>query len=198
MTKKRKPKNVLKFKVPQKAVPANLPSVQWLKELQETLKKQSEAAIALIKLTTNAAQHIYHYTIHATLAAEIFTEEELRTGFVTWRRAMGLITGNPRKDRSQEEFDWLINEIEGEMTERQNDGEWWSFDGLDIQGHEDNKYTNHMTTEQVLVFLDEYARLAKKSLGALGGQNPPKAAKKPGAKRHIPARGKRYKSKSAE
>jgi len=111
---------------------------------------------------------------------------------------MGLITGNPRKDRSQEEFDWLINEIEGELTEQHDDGTWWSFDGLDIIGHEDNRYTNHMTTERVLQFLDDYARLAKKSLGALGGQNPPKVAKKPGAKRQIPARGRRHKRKSAE
>ena len=197
MKKKRPPKNVLNFKVPQKAVPANLPSAEWLKELQETLKKQSEAAIALIRLTTDAAQRIQQYTTRATLAAELFTEEELRTGFVTWRRAVSLITGYSRKDRAEPEFDWLIKQIESEITER--DDQWFEFDGIDIQGHErSDKYSNHMTTERVLQFLDDYARLAKKSLGALGGQNPPKAAKKPGAKRQIPARGRRYKSKSAE
>jgi len=196
---RKKPKNVSKFKVPQKAVPANLPSAEWLKELQETLKKQSEAAIALIRLTTDAAQRIQQYTARATLAAELFTEEELRTGFVSTRRAVGLITGQTRKDRAEEEFKWLINEIEGEMTERQNDGTWWSFDGIDIQGHErSDEYSDHMTTQRVLQFLDDYARLAKKSLGALDGQNPPKPAKKPGAKRQVPARGRRYKSKSAE
>jgi len=104
---RKKPKNVLKFKVPQKAVPANLPSAEWLKELQETLKKQSEAAIALIKLTADAAQRIHRYTQHATLATELFTDEELRTGWVDYATAIKLISDEPVRSRAEENFKWL-------------------------------------------------------------------------------------------
>jgi hypothetical protein len=207
MTKK--PKNVLKFKVPQKAVPANLPSAEWLKELQDTLKKQSEAAIALIKLTADAAQRIHRYTYHATLATDLFTEEELRTGWVDYATAIKLISDEPVRSRAEENFKWLgqkYTDLKNEEAMQDPDvkrGWGLPYDLNDF--YECFLYENErgypreaISTEDVLCWREHYQELAKKSFDLIHRRFSREDRQKRGAKRQIAARGKRYKSKSAE
>jgi hypothetical protein len=211
MTKK--PKNVLKFKVPQKAVPANLPSAEWLKELQDTLKKQSEAAIALIKLTADAAQRIHRYTYHATLATDLFTGDELRTGWVDYATAIKLISDEPVRKRAQLNFDWLakesaerLNEQVGEeeirgMREQNYWGERYSAQDFYEQFiYEEASYPGGgaIKVDDVIHWRERYQELAKKSFDLIHRRFSREDRQKRGAKRQVAARGKRYKSKSAE
>jgi hypothetical protein len=211
MTKK--PKNVLKFKVPQKAVPANLPSAEWLKELQDTLKKQSEAAIALIKLTADAAQRIHRYTYHATLATDLFTGEELRTGWVDYATAIKLISDEPVRKRAQLNFDWLAKESAERLNEQVSEEE---IRGMREQNYWGERYSAQDFYEQfiyeeasypgggaikvddVIHWRERYQELAKKSFDLIHRRFSREDRQKRGAKRQIAARGKRYKSKSAE
>ena len=211
MTKK--PKNVLKFKVPQKAVPANLPSAEWLKELQETLKKQSEAAIALIRLTTDAAQRIHRYTQHATLATELFTDEELRTGWVDYATAIKLISDEPVRSRAQANFDWLAKEhterINQEVSEEEIRGmreqHYWG-ERYSVQDfyesfiYEETDYPGGQAikVDDVILWRERYQELAKKSFDLIHRRFSREDRQKRGAKRQVAARGKRYKSKLAE
>ena len=209
MKQKRPPKNVLKFKVPQKAVPANLPSAEWLKELQETLKKQSEAAIALIKLTADAAQRIHRYTQHATLATELFTDEELRTGWVDYATAIKLISDEPVRSRAEENFKWLgqkYTDLKNEEAMQDPDvkrGWGLPYDLNDF--YECFLYENErgypgeaISTEDVLCWREHYQELAKKSFDTIHRRFSRKDRQKRGAKRQIAARGKRHQRKSAE
>jgi len=213
MTKKQPPKNVLKFKVPLKAVPANLPSAEWLKELQDTLKKQSEAAIALIKLTADAAQRIHRYTYHATLATDLFTEEELRTGWVDYATAIKLISDEPVRKRAQLNFDWLAKKSAERLNEQVSEEE---IRGMREQNYWGERYSAQDFYEQfiyeeasypgggaikvddVIHWRERYQELAKKSFDLIHRRFSRKDGQKRGAKRQIAARGKRYKSKSAE
>ena len=212
MKKKQPPKNVLKFKVPQKAAPADLPSAQWLKELQETLKQQSEAAIALVKLTTDAAQQIHRYTERVIAVVELFTDAERMAGYVSYRRGITIITGLQRLDRAEPAFQWLMEQVCTERGDAVPDRTWSKAflggvevgtflapDPDQIHGYyaEDGNY-DLFTIDAVLGWRKNYRKRAKKDFDAIGGQTPPKAAKKPGRKRQVPARGRRYKSKSAE
>jgi hypothetical protein len=52
---------------PGKTVSSNLPSAAWFTELQDTLKKLAEAAIALFKLTTDA---VAIFTVATPVSAE--------------------------------------------------------------------------------------------------------------------------------
>jgi hypothetical protein len=209
MKQKRPPKNVLKFKVPQKAVPANLPSAEWLKELQETLKKQSEAAIALIKLTADAAQRIHRYTRHATLATELFTDEELRTGWVDYATAIKLISDEPVRSRAEENFKWLgqkYTDLKNEEAMQDPDvkrGWGLPYDLNDF--YECFLYENErgypgeaISTEDVLCWREHYQELAKKSFDTIHRRFSRKDRQKRGAKRQIAARGKRHQRKKVE
>lgn len=210
MKKTHKPKNVLQFKVPEKSVPANLPSVEWLKELQETLKQQSEATIALVKLTTDAAQQIHRYTERVISVMELFTDAERMAGYVSWGRGIKIITGLQRPDRGNPAFEWLMEQVfiercmeSGEdipgKRAKGNTDILLAPDPDEICGYyaEDGNYDS-FTIDAVLGWRQEYRKRRKKDFDAIGGQNPPKAAKKPGRKRQVPARGKRYQKKSAE
>lgn len=200
MKKKRPPKNVLKFKVPQKAVPADLPSAQWLKELQETLKQQSEAAIALVKLTTDAAQQIHRYTERVISVVELFTDAERMAGYVSHRRGITIITGLQRLDRAEPAFQWLMEQVVIDRAGRHGRDIFSAqLEPDEICGYyaEDGIYDS-FTIDAVLGWRQEYRKRAKKDFDGIGGQTPPKAAKKPGRKRQVSTRGKRYKSKSAE
>ena len=198
MKKTRKPKNVLQFKVPEKSVPANLPSVEWLKELQETLKKQSEAAIALVKLTTSAAQRIAAYSHSAALATHLFTEEELRSGLVDYRRAVTLITGHKKRNQAEAAF---REAVKYEEYRQEIYLEAWDIQGFDEEYYE-GELREKMTTKAVLCWLEtfqDYVRTmpkkgkerAKKYFDSIVGQRPPKPGKKPGRKRQYAARGRR-------
>ena len=213
MKQKRPPKNVLKFKVPQKAVPANLPSAEWLKELQDTLKKQSEAAIALIKLTADAAQRIHRYTYHATLATDLFTEEELRTGWVDYATAIKLISDEPVRKRAQLNFDWLAKESAERLNEQVSDEE---IGGMREQNYWGERYSAQDFYEQfiyeeadypggdaiavvhVIHWREKYQELAKKSFDTIHRRFSREDRQKRGAKRQIAARGKRHQRKKAE
>jgi hypothetical protein len=212
MKKPPKPKNVLQFKSPEKSVRADLPSVEWLKELQETLKKQSEAAIALVKLTTDAAQQIHRYTERVISVMELFTDAERIAGYVSWGRGIKIITGLQRPDRAKPAFQWLMEQVCTERGDAVPDRTWSkSFlagvevgtflapDPEEIHGYyaEDGDYDS-FTIDAVLGWRQNYRKRAKKDFDAIDGQTPPKAAKKRGRKRQVPARGKRYQSKSAE
>ena len=198
MKKKRPPKNVLKFKVPQKAVPANLPSAEWLKDLQETLKKQSEAAIALIKLTTSAAQRIAAYSRSAALATHLFTEDELRSGLVDYRRAVMLITGHKKPHQAEAAF---REAVQFDEYRQEIYLEAWDIQGFDEE-HYEGELREKMTTRTALYWLEtfqDYVRAvpkkgkerAKKYFDSIAGQSPPKTSKKPGRKRQYAARGRR-------
>lgn len=213
MTKKQPPKNVLKFKVPQKVVPANLPSAEWLKELQDTLKKQSEAAIALIKLTADAAQRIHRYTYHATLATDLFTAEELRTGWVDYATAIKLISDEPVRKRAQLNFDWLAKESAERLNEQVSDEE---IRGMREQNYWGERYSAQDFYEQfiyedasdpgggaikvndVIHWRERYQELAKKSFDTIHRRFSREDRQKRGAKRQIAARGKRYQRKKVE
>jgi hypothetical protein len=198
MKKPRQPKHAAQFKVPEKSVPANLPSVEWLKELQDTLKKQSEAAIALIKLTTSAAQRIAAYSHSAALATHLFSEEELRSGLVDYRRAVMLITGHKKRNLAETAFREAVTyeECRYEMGL-----EVWEIQGFDEE-HYEGELREKMTTKAVLWWLEsfqDYVRTmpkkgkqrAKKYFDSIAGQSPPKPSKKPGRKRQYAARGRR-------
>jgi hypothetical protein len=198
MKKQRRPKNVIPFRVPEQTVPANLPSVEWLKELQETLKKQSEAAIALIKLTTSAAQRIAAHSHNAALATHLFTEEELRSGLVDYRRAITLITGHQKRNQAEAAFREAVNYDE---YRQERYLEVWEIQGLDEE-HFEGELREKMTTRAVLCWLEtfqDYVRTmpkkgkerAKKYFDSIVGQSPPKPGKKPGRKRQYAARGRR-------
>ncbi len=212
MTKKQSPKNVIPMSASRKPAPADLPSTQWLKELQETLKHQSEAAIALVKLTTDAAQQIHRYTERVIAVMELFTDAERMAGYVSYRRGITIITGLQRLDRAEPAFQWLMEQVCTERGDAVPDRTWSTAflggvevgtfvapDPDEIHGSyaEDGNY-DLFTIDAVLGWRQNYQKRTKKDFDALGGQNPPKAAKKPGPKRQVPARGKRYKSKSAE
>lgn len=212
MTKKQSPKNVIPMSTTRKPAPADLPSAQWLKELQETLKQQSEAAIALVKLTTDAAQQIHRYTERVISVMELFTDAERMAGYVSYRRGITIITGLQRLDRAEPAFKWLMEQVCTERGDAVPDRTWSKAflggvevgtflapDPEDIHGYiaEDGNYDS-FTIDAVLGWRQNYQKRTKKDFDELGGQNPPKAAKKPGPKRQVPARGKRYKSKSAE
>jgi hypothetical protein len=211
MTKK--PKNVLKFKVPQKAVPANLPSAEWLKELQDTLKKQSEAAIALIKLTADAAQRIHRYTYHATLATDLFTAEELRTGWVDYATAIKLISDEPVRKRAQSNFEWLAKESAERLNEQVSNEEirgmreqnYWGepYSAQDFYEqfiYEEASYPGGgaIKVDDVIHWREKYQELAKKTFDLIHRRFSREDRQKRGAKRQVAARGKRYKGKSAE
>ena len=213
MKKKRPPKNVLKFKVPQKAVPANLPSAEWLKELQDTLKRQSEAAIALIKLTTDAAQRIHRYTQHATLATELFTDGELRTGWVDYAIAIKLISDEPVRARAQANFEWLAKEHTEQINEQVSDQEIHQMRRQDYWGskysiqdfyesfiYEEPDYpgNNAVSVNHVILWRERYQELAKKSFDTIHRRFSREDRQKRGAKRQIAARGKRHQRKKAE
>ena len=198
MKKTSKPKSAQQFIVPEKSVPANLPSVAWLKELQETLKKQSEAAIALIKLTTSAAQRIVAYSHSAALATHLFSEEELRSGLVDYRKAIMLITGHKKRNLAEAAFRGAVGyeEYRQEMCL-----EVWDIQGFDEE-HYEGDLREKMTTRAVLCWLEtfqDYVRTmpkkgkdrAKKYFDSIAGQSPPKTGKKPGRKRQYAARGRR-------
>ena len=210
MTKQQSPKNVIPMTATRKQAPADLPSAQWLKELQETLKQQSEAAIALVKLTTDAAQQIHRYTERVISVMELFTDAERIAGYVSWGRGIKIITGLQRPDRGNPAFEWLMEQVfidrcreSGEdIPDKKAKGNadlLLAPDPDEICGYyaEDGNYDS-FTIDAVLGWRQEYRKRRKKDFDELGGQNPPKAAKKPGPKRQVPARGKRYKSKSAE
>jgi hypothetical protein len=210
MKKTRKPENVLQFKTPDKSARADLPSVEWLKELQDTLKKQSEASIALVKLTTDAAQQIHRYTERVISVMELFTDAERMAGYVSYRRGITIITGLQRLDRAAPAFEWLMEQVfiercreSGEdIPDKRVKGNAEILlcpDPDEICGYfaEDGNYDS-FTLKAVLGWRQDYQKRTKKDFDAIGGQNPPKAAKKPGRKRQVPARGKRYKNKTAE
>jgi hypothetical protein len=208
---KTKPKNVIQLK-PLKGAPADLPSAQWLKELQETLKQQSAAAIALVKLTTDAAQQIHRYTERVISVMELFTDAERMAGYVSYRRGITIITGLQRLDRAEPAFQWLMEQVCTERGDAVPDRTWSKAflggvevetflapDPEDIFGYvaEDGNYDS-FTINAVLGWRQSYRKRAKKDFDAIGGQTAPKPAKKRGRKRRVAARGKRYKSKSAE
>jgi len=104
---KTKPKNVIKLHVRPETLPADLPSVEWLKELQETLKKQTEAAVALVQMTADAAQRIHRYAQDVRIQAALFTVEEMRSGWVKYSTAIKLISDQPVVKRAQKNIEWL-------------------------------------------------------------------------------------------
>lgn len=124
MTKK-SPKNVIKLHVRPETVPADLPSVEWLKELQETLKKQTEAAVALVQMTADAAQRIHRYAQDVRIQAALFTVEEMRSGWVKYSTAIKLISDQPVVKRAQKNIEWLgqkhTERINQEQEERGSD-----------------------------------------------------------------------------
>lgn len=205
MTKKQSPKNVIPMSATRKPAPADLPSAQWLKELQETLKQQSEAAIALVKLTTEAAQRITEYSQRVMLANHLFTSEELRTGLVNYGRATRLITGLAHQDQANATFEELW-----QWWSRHGGNEGWPMDVWDAIGQNcEEDDGDKMLTRRVTFWMQRYQdyvqevpnkgkERAKKYFDAIHAQNAPKAPQKRGPKRQIAARGKRYKSKSAE
>jgi hypothetical protein len=107
MTKKRPPKNVIKLRIPPETVPADLPSVEWLKELQDTLKKQTEAAVALVQMTSEAAQRIHRYAQDVRIQAALFDVEEMRSGWVKYSTAIKLISDEPVAKRARLNIAWL-------------------------------------------------------------------------------------------
>ena len=107
MTKKRPPKNVIKLRIQPETVPADLPSVEWLKELQDTLKKQTEAAIALVQMTSDAAQRIHRYAQDVRIQAALFDVEEMRSGWVKYSTAIKLISDEPVVKRARLNIEWL-------------------------------------------------------------------------------------------
>ncbi len=212
MKKQRRPKNVIPFRVPEQTVPANLPSVEWLKELQETLKKQSEAAVALVKLTADAAQRIHHYASRAILATDLFTDEELRTGWVDYATAIKLISDEPVRKRAQANFEWLgkaftdrLNaEVSNEeINELRSQSHWGAkYDISDFYEsfiYEDAGYPGNdaISTEAVILWRGRYQELSKKTFDANHRRFTREDRQKRGRKRQVAARGKRYKSKSA-
>lgn len=205
-----KPKNVLPFRISEQHLPAGLPSAKWLQELKETLKEQAEAAtrqaeatLALVRLTTDAAQRITAHAQSAALAANLFTDEERHSGLVDYTRATKLITGLKKPQQADEAcrelYKWNF------WGEEDYGGDWWDVSGT----REEDDINDRMTTQMVLYWIERYQDFvrevpnkgkerAKKYFDTITSQNAPKAAQKRGRKRQIAARGKRYKSKSAE
>jgi hypothetical protein len=195
--------------LPRKALPANLPSARWLQELKDTLKqqaeaaiKQSEATLALVKLTAQAAQRITAYAQSAALAAALFTDEELRTGLVDYHRATRLITGLKKAEQAEKTCDELF---EWSFRADEYPGEWWDIRGLS----EEEDVGDKMTTRMVTFWLERYQDFvrevpnkgkerAKKYFDSITDQSALKPTQKRGRKRQVAARGKRNKSKSAE
>jgi hypothetical protein len=196
--------------LPRKALPANLPSAQWLRELKDTLKqqaeatiKQSEATLALVKLTAQAAQRITAYAQSAALATALFTDEELRTGLVDYYRATKLITGLKKPEQAEktcdELFSWSF------AMEPDHAGDCWDILGTSEEDGIDDKMKTWMVTfwlERYQDFVREVPNKgkerAKKYFDSITGQSAPKPAQKRGRKRQVAARGKRNKSKLAE
>jgi hypothetical protein len=195
--------------LPRKALPANLPSARWLQELKDTLKQQAEAAIkqseatmALVKLTAQAAQRITAYAQSAALATALFTDEELRTGLVDYYRATKLITGLKKPDQAEKTCDELFK---WSFWSDDYGGDWFDVSGTREEDDIDDKMTTHMVTfwlERYQDFVREVPNKgkerAKKYFDSITGQTAPKPAQKRGRKRQVAARGKRNKSKSAE
>jgi hypothetical protein len=199
-----------KKRLPRKALPANLPSARWLQELKDTLKqqaeaaiKQSEATLALVKLTAQAAQRITAHAQSAALATTLFTDEELRTGLVDYYRATKLITGLKKPEQAEktcdELFQWSF------MTDPERCGDWFEVRGVS----EEEDVGDKMTTWMVTLWLERYQDFvrevpnkgkerAKKYFDSIAGQSALKPTQKRGRKRQVAARGKRNKSKSAE
>jgi hypothetical protein len=214
MKKQSRPKNVIPFNITEHILPAGLPSAEWLQDLKHTLKQQADAAtrqteatLALVRLTTEAAQRIAAHAHNAALAAVIFTEEERHAGLVDYGRATKLITGLKKGKQAEqactELFRWSAfprrKDVEG------YGGDWWEISGTD----EEDDIADKMTTRMVLHWMERYQDFvrevpnkgkerAKKYFDAITCQSAPKPAQKRGRKRQVAARGKRYKSKTAK
>jgi hypothetical protein len=210
MKKAYKPNNVLPFKISERHLPSGLPSAKWLQELKQALKEQAEAAtrqaeatLALVRLTTDAAQRITAYAHSAALAAQLFTEEERHSGLVDYARATKLITGLKKPEQAdqacKELYHWNF------FSDEDHGGDWWDISGTS----EEDDINDRMTTRMVLYWIERYQDFvrdvpnkgkerAKKYFDSIASQSAPKVAQKRGRKRQIAARGKRYQKKSEE
>lgn len=204
MTKKRPPKNVIKLRIQPETVPADLPSVEWLKELQVTLKKQTEAAIALVQMTSEAAQRIHRYAQDVRIQAALFDVEEMRSGWVKYSTAIKLISDEPVVKRAQKNIEWLgkkHTERINREQEEQGSGSRYDYD-LDFgsmlypQMDDPNAPGDCMAVRTVIYLRELFQEYAKKTFALnnrrfvrskLKKRGPKKTKRAPSAKRSVSA-----------